>query len=431
MVSPPQSTTEVFQQLPSNSSKVTQPETPASSTTMWAAFEPTAQEELSLDDMIWTGLGPNAFLDFDTFLNTDTQDWMDVSTNIVNPQLEEEVTVNDASLPSSTSSLSPTVVRTQQFDKYLPGESASFEVWHGSPIQLLNSMTLAHQATKALCQVYDTMMTGVARRYLSYNCNQFAGSHRYVFEPECCADQITTSDEKGFRGLADIQSALSQYTQRPWEQSGTQMYEKGSEPFRPITLIGVARFLDNFGALYGNRLDRRKRKQDEETFMSVLQAFALQFEPADDLGDDTLIVKALDASDPGHCPARSQLFTAAWFNAHSYLTESMKTRSFVHLYSVSLFHTIAMPNEARTKPEYSGGPLAFLDQALSQLHGLSRLVEVFCSNLGSDSRYRTLLDSSRRVLFWFAYVRDTMASVLCDRQCKLKDGPISGAGSWS
>ena len=90
----------------------------------------------------------------------------------------------------------------------------------------------------------------------------------------------------------------------------------------------------------------------------------------------------------------------------------------------------AKPDEARSKDEFSGSAVHFLDRALHQLKGLMDLVSDFCSNLDSQSLYRILLESSHRIFHWFGYVRDTIASLISERCCILDDLPVAIAG-WS
>lgn len=399
----------------------------------WAALEPSIQQNIGVDDMIWTDLGPNTFLDFDTFLDPDSQAWMNVAGPIIDPIFEDDSSVNERQPLSSTLTMSPTILRAQQADDHIVDKNcSSMGFWHGSPIRLLNSTASAQQTTRNLYQIYDTMMIGVATRYLSHSSNHFAGSFKYEFKADYCADELALLNHRDPHTLTSFTtSATSHNVQVTPVSPARQPHEGAPESLGPITLIGVARFLDNFGSLYGNQLDRKKRKQDEDTLIAVLQVFALQFSAPDDVetgvpeSPSYLVKDSPGARGP---TTKTQLYTAAWFNAHSHLTQSINTRSFVHLYAVILFHIAGQPEEARSMPEYAGCLDEFLDRSLHQLESLSALVESFCSRLDSKSLYRTLLDSSRRVLFWFAYVRDTMTSFVKDRPCILKDGPLAVAG---
>lgn len=417
---------------PSNPSAAANSNRPSAEGT-WAALEPSIQQNIGVDDMIWTDLGPNTFLDFDTFLDPDSQAWMNVAGPIIDPIFEDDSSVNERQPLSSTLTMSPAILRAQQADDHIVDKNcSSMGFWHGSPIRLLNSTASAQQTTRNLYQIYDTMMIGVATRYLSHSSNHFAGSFKYEFKADYCADELALLNQGDPHTLTSLTtSAPSHNVQLTPASSARQPHEGAPESLGPITLIGVARFLDNFGSLYGNQLDRKKRKQDEDTLIAVLQVFALQFSAPDDVETGVLESPSYLVKDsPGARgpTTKTQLYTAAWFNAHSYLTESINTRSFVHLYAVILFHIAGQPEEARSMPEYAGCLDEFLDRSLHQLESLSALVESFCSRLDSKSLYRTLLDSSRRVLFWFAYVRDTMTSFVKDRPCILKDGPLAVAG---
>lgn len=399
----------------------------------WESNEPPVQQNIAIDDMIWTDLGPNIFLDFDTFLDPDSQAWMNVSGPIIDPTFEDDSSLNDRQPLSSALTMSPAILRAEQAHDYIVGKDCSSTgLWHSSPIRLLNSTASAQQSTRSLYQIYDTMMIGVATRYLSHSSNHFAGSFRYEFKADYCADELALLDRRDPHKLTSFTiSAASHSDQVTPASSARQPHEGAPESLGPITLIGVARFLDNFGSLYGNQLDRKKRKQDEDTLITVLQVFALQFSAPDDVETgvpESPLYLVKDSPGPRGPTTKTQLYTAAWFNAHSRLTESINNRSFVHLYAVILFHIAGQPEEARSMPEYAGCLDVFLDRSLHQLESLSALVESFCSRLDSKSLYRTLLDSSRRVLFWFAYVRDTMTSFVKDRPCILKDGPLAVAG---
>ncbi|EXJ61412.1 uncharacterized protein A1O5_11727 [Cladophialophora psammophila CBS 110553] len=433
----PGSTASVTRPSARNDPELTTAITPMNSETLWTTLQPPMEQETCLDDMIWTGLGPNNFLDFDTFMNSDSQDWMDLSERTPANEAVEGCNVTDAIAPAATSVLSPTEFTTKQSDEnrqnFQFGDGALSGFWHGSPISLLNSTAVAEQMTKNLYQVYDTMMIGLASRYLSYTCNQFAGTHGYIIESESHENQIMDLNHEICRNLAGgIVSGRNPYEQTVERQGIAQCSGKLVESFRRITLIGVARFLDNFGALYGNRLDQEKRKLDEATFKSVLQAFALQFGSPDDLEFSRANVPTVETvngvSDAAPKAKATQMFTAAWFNAHSNLMKSLNHGSFVHLYAVYLFHMTAQPEEARLKAEFSNSPVYFLDRALLQSRRLSNLLGEFYSHLDSKSVYRTLLDSSHRIFRWFGYVRDTMASLLCDRPCTMEDLPTSIAG---
>jgi hypothetical protein len=206
-----------------------------------------------------------------------------------------------------------------------------------------------------------------------------------------------------------------------------------------VTMIGVARFLDNFGPLYGNVIDQRARSQNERTLTAVLQAFALQYLPSRQAeGPLAQFHESLDSNSqssestagPGDRGANSlNVFTSAWFNAHSQLVSSIENRSFVRLYSVFLFLMTSVPEEATTTQTYENTPLALLDDGLRQMEELQALVEDYCEHLGRQSIYRFLLQSSIGIIRWYAYLRDTIDSVLHERPCMLADAPLRSKGT--
>jgi len=214
--------------------------------------------------------------------------------------------------------------------------------------------------------------------------------------------------------------------------------ERLARQINKVTMIGVARFLDNFGALYSNVIDQKARNQNERTLVAVLQAFALQFAPSRQA--DGPLARFFENPQggsqcstsepmPGDRSTNSQhVFTAAWFNAHSHLVSSRKTRSFVKLYSVFLFLMTSVPPEAASIPCYEDTPLGLLDDALRQLEELQGLVQDYCGHLGRQSVYRFLLQSSVGIIRWYGYLRDTIDSVLHERACMLEDAPPRSTG---
>ena len=174
--------------------------------------------------------------------------------------------------------------------------------------------------------------------------------------------------------------------------------------------------------LYHNVLSTAQRELDETALTAVLQAFALQSVCGNDK-EPGVQQRERDKDDS----MNKDLFCTAWFNAQSHLLKAKNTRSFVHIYAVFVFQMTAQPLEAKRK-EDGRDSWEFLDEALHHLIELSTLVDKFCSHLNPKSLYRTLLESSVRIIRWFGYVRDTVASVLHDRQFVMEDALIQDAG---
>ncbi|KEF56375.1 uncharacterized protein A1O9_07956 [Exophiala aquamarina CBS 119918] len=342
-----------------------------------------------------------------------------------------------------------TVVRPASHSKSVEGQdrNAIIGLWKGSPIHLLNSSVASQLLNLSLGEVYNSMMLGITTRYLDYNCNLFAcSSYKYVFESEDLGQPSALSSEHVSMS-SDPAAKSTANTRR--SSTFLPLWRKSNHNFRPdtlynhtlstkqvatqtsrVTMIGVARFLDNFGPLYGNSVEQEIRKQDELALTAVLQAFALQFAP----------------SDPRSCPLESkvarpqnavfgsrvkeqttnstQVFTAAWHHAYLNLLSTKDNRSFVHIYAVFLFQMTVVPSESLVSKDVKRSPLDLLDVALSQMEELRQLVQAYYSDLGAGSLYRFLLDSSLTIFRWYSLVRDSIASILHERPCYMEDPPF-------
>ncbi|OQV10504.1 hypothetical protein CLAIMM_14492 [Cladophialophora immunda] len=318
--------------------------------------------------------------------------------------------------------------------------NSSLGLWRGSPIHLLNSSVETQRINQSLGEVYNSMMSGIAIRYLDYNCNLFAGSYKYSFDP----DQSNPSTLDISAGQSVGNMLTPSWKKAALDTNGSQIHanmapERLASQINKVTMIGVARFLDNFGALYSNVIDQKTRNENERTLIAVLQAFALQFAPSRQADgplarffDNPQGASQCSTSDPlpGDRSTNSQhVFTAAWFNAHSHLVSSRENRSFVKLYSVFLFLMTSVPPEASSISAYEDTPICLLDDALRQMGELQSLVEGYCEHLGRQSIYRFLLQSSVGIMRWYGYLRDTIDSVLHERPCMLEDAPPRSKGT--
>lgn len=322
-------------------------------------------------------------------------------------------------------------------------------LWKGSPIHLLNSSVASQLLSLSLGEVYNSMMSGITTRYLDYNCNLFAGPYKYTFDSEDLGQSMAlTSDDDMPVSTADAAENISsprrnflpawrksKYIFRPETlENQTFSPEQVSTQISRVTMIGVARFLDNFGPLYGNPIEREIRKTDESTLTAVLQAFALQFAPSDPRSNP---LKSTVTSPPSsqfgssihNLPTNNaQVFTAAWHHASRSLSNTRNSRSFVHIYAVFLFQMTVVPSEKVESRGSEESPLELLDYALSQMAELQQLVEAYSSDLKSESLYRFLLDSSLAIFRWYGIVRDSIASMLHDRPCFMEDPPFRVRG---
>ena len=124
-------------------------------------------------------------------------------------------------------------------------------------------------------------MSGIAIRYLGYQCDLAAGPYKYSFD----VDQSKASAS----GNGDVQSVSRTFVP-PWRKPGADLVpqsqlhaitpESLACQINKVTTIGIARFLDNSVPPYGNSIDQYARSQNERTLTAVLQAFALQYSPS-------------------------------------------------------------------------------------------------------------------------------------------------------
>lgn len=312
-------------------------------------------------------------------------------------------------------------------------------LWSGSPIHLLNSSVETQLINQSLGDIYSSMMSGIATRYLDYACNLFAGSYKYSFDDDARSQHAGL----GHSGTVSVPKMFTP-SWRKQTSDGAGFHGSILSPemlegqINKVTMIGVARFLDNFGPLYGNIIDQSARSLNDRTLTAVLQAFSLQFSPSNQTdGPKSPFKKAPDFdaqgsdSDPSiesRSTNSSNVFTAAWFNAHSHLVASKNSRSFVKLYSTFLFRMTTIPPEAQSMNRPEEAPLELLNVALQQMEELQDLIETYTEHLGPKSIYRFLLHSTLGIIRWYGYLRDTIESVLYDRPCFLKDAPPRSQG---
>ncbi|KAK5044932.1 hypothetical protein LTR84_010304 [Exophiala bonariae] len=343
--------------------------------------------------------------------------------------------MNDADTNATSSdTISPQYVHQRDAD-------SSMALWKGSPIHLLNSSVASQILNTSLGDVYNSMMSGITTRYLDYNCNLFAGPYKYTFEPEDLGQPMTPADAEtqnpGTGIPVNIPNSKRNYLP-PWRRSNcnylpdtlqnrTFLPEQVDSQISRVTMIGVARFLDNFGPLYGNCVNRETRESDEKALTAVLQAFALQFAPSDSRsGPLELNFSPSQVNSRFQKPKsnNAQVYKAAWHHAYQNLLDSSDNRTFVHIYTVFLFQMTVVPSEGPAAKDVEGTPLGFLDLALLQMTELQRLVESYSKDLKFESLYRFLLDSSLAIFRWYGIVRDSIASMLSDRACFMDEPPI-------
>jgi hypothetical protein len=290
-------------------------------------------------------------------------------------------------------------------NQYTPG------LWSGSPIQLLNSTITTTFWGDYLDDIYKSMMNGIESRYLAYTCNLYSPTGKYSFDDGEEEVEEYPPSSSSSNTVASLE--LSGLSRSPEENS------------RKVTFVGLARFLDHFGHLYGNKLDKQTKREDEEILIAVKSAFALQWL---DCGEPSTKTSPLNnaihddeprSRHPGVSNAR--FFATAWFNARSRILNASPHRSFTRVYTIFLFHITNLPAEAES---YSQEVNGYLRSGLQDFLALKQAVEDFCEHMSPTSTYRMLLESSLKIFHWFGYVRDTMASTVFDRECILPDAPL-------
>ncbi|OKL60964.1 hypothetical protein UA08_03696 [Talaromyces atroroseus] len=164
--------------------------------------------------------------------------------------------------------------------------------------------------------------------------------------------------------------------------------------------------------------DRQSREEDEAILISVQQAFALQWLASDK--SQIGLPLCTSANENGSSMETLHAFSTAWFGARSRILNAKPSRSFTRVYAMLLFHMSVAPEEFNDTLIDKN---RILNECLSHLRDLKVMVEEFSRNLSPASNYRRLLESSVRVFEWFAYVKDTFESLICDRDCILTDDP--------
>jgi hypothetical protein len=295
---------------------------------------------------------------------------------------------------------------TQVNKRYTPG------LWSGSPIQLLNSTVTASLWGDYLDDIYKSMMNGIESRYLAYTCNLYSPNGKYSFD-----EGDEEEDEEESAPLSNSPNTLA-----PLGRSSIPAPPRAKS--RTITFVGLARFLDHFGHLYGNTLDKQTRKEDEETLIAVKSAFALQWLDCGESNAKTSPANATlvnDSSSQNLGDSNARFFATAWFNARSRILNASPHHSFTRVYNMFLFHITNPPEEAKDVSQELNDCLG---RGLQEFLALKRAVEGCCELLSPTSTYRMLLESAIKIFHWFGYVRDTMASMVFDRECILPDAPL-------
>jgi hypothetical protein len=286
------------------------------------------------------------------------------------------------------------------FPSSSPNNFASNRASPSRPIDLMSTTFGVDELGGDLVNVYDTVFGRCASRFLSYRNNIFSGSSTYFFRHE----NRQSPSKSGL--IITIESPM-------WSDSTTNdlMSELAANPevgATSITLIGITRFLDSFGGLFGNPLTKSEQMSQERTLAMVCRAFALQWLPL---------------SSACNGIASMERFAFAWREAHDCLTKLKYTISFRRIFAVLLFQMTSHPPEATFDSQDQASPHVLLNCALQELQHLAVRVRKYCTELLPNSRYRKLIDISLSAIQWWAYLRDTSTSISTDRRCILPYPP--------
>lgn len=271
-----------------------------------------------------------------------------------------------------------------------------------TPTSLLTSTLDSSITNQYLDKFFHALTTVLYHRYLSPRANIAARVPTYEILPNDASDKLLGPPNDSVLGQSTLHLQASR----------TEDQVSNSNDIVKVSVVGAARFLDNFALLYGNHRARGERQRDEEMLRLVVQAIALNHSPFSDRGDQ-------------QTGDQSKLVADAWFRAYSSLVESISRRSFVLIYAAFTFDLASAVPELVTAEHPDIDTTLLLDHALRQLDHLSRLLRDFCSCLPEKSSYRRRLQTCLRIMMWHGYVRDTVCSFRRYRQCILEDIPLS------
>ncbi|KAF2236220.1 hypothetical protein EV356DRAFT_531155 [Viridothelium virens] len=336
----------------------------------------TTHESALEDSVDWMRLNPVGGCELDVFFENFIEGIPET------PMLQESS--GEQALLSDVSALQRNcadVVQTQglpehmqdrsSFDAPVNGPPSTFSL--RSPVSLLNSSFTAKLANAYLAGIYGSMMDSLTLRWLSYRSNVFAGPYCYDLRSERVGQKPLEcgglespdfADPVKMTSCLPLLSQLSTSSKHkdvmrlecPYSALGSHFPNTTAQRSESVTLIGACRFLDNFGPLFGNKIDQNTRDGQELAFERVIQAFALQYAPIS----------------PRVC-------------------------------------VISKNNDDQELGVDSAKPFKII------------LVQCAISSDGIDSGLLILASSSLRLVKWYAYTRDTLASLLSNRKCVLED----------
>ena len=156
-------------------------------------------------------------------------------------------------------------------------------------------------ANDYLNRFFHSLTTVLYHRYLSPRANLAAKTTRYEILPNDPASKALV--------------AASEADPRSNGMSYSNVRDIDGETIQ-VSVIGAARFLDNFALLYGNHRARGDQQKDENALCRVMHAVALGHSPLSSKNEE-------QTDDP------DKLLADAWFQAYNSLVEAMSRRSFV------------------------------------------------------------------------------------------------------
>lgn len=322
-----------------------------------------AAEPPTPDQDVWA-----SWLDMDA--GQDNSENNQSTLSLIDPSLIEPVDITGSPEDQTRTRERPAVYISQSF----VGSS-------NSPIYLLNTKVDATILEDRLAHIHNAIVTGCASRFVDFDCNLYATASRYQLD----GDELHSPQSSGLStaaGSAEKQLAVQVTPSR----AGFQM-----------TPLGVVRFLDHFGGLYGNRLSQSDKKLSAKALKAVLRAFSMQWLSTGDEAVGSL----------------NNAYRDTWFEARSTLQSAQSIKSFRIVYAILLFDGIAIPGKPKSSPH------EFLNTGLQHLQYLQSLVNEYCAILGPHSTYSALLEASLSVVSWAGYIRDIGAALTGSHSCKL------------
>ncbi|KIW16690.1 hypothetical protein PV08_03878 [Exophiala spinifera] len=305
-----------------------------------------------------------------------------------------------------------------------------------SPTHLLNAKSNATILDDHLSQIYETITLGAGSVFLDYNCNMYTGRYRYELEENIpCSDAKYSASVLDFlnNGLPDLElhSKGPELASTPCRGTSLLQIQTPLTTFasqrlplvsttRRMRVMGAFRFLDHFSDLWGVPLSSADQKKSDEVLKAVLRAFSFQWLSS---SDTKVAFGALFSTPAGRMQQEPGDFVDAWHNARSLINDSRSIYSFRVVYAALLFDTIDVPQEIRGSPDNNGFENEFLDSGLDKLLALEAPLRRYCTTLGPFSEYSGLLEASLNIALWFGYLRDTVASLLTRRSCRMLDIP--------